>query len=253
MCTVAGASAAALAGASNPPSSGVPQPGATAKRTATAAPQSRQDINGFILIFMVLSGPRQNLWVPRACSAKPGPARPRLTLTTLVGSQCAADASRGPLTQTHRARTHKSRAARCGAGPPVLTGPPAPASRSPRALTSFSHHGRSRCSGDTHTRRQRDAPPGGTSHQLVRRSYQFAPGAPGPGWRGPWSRGTRSCSRRTPLFEAPSYPQILLRSPSFFSKAPVRSERTGVMAVRAHLDRGSHSLAPVLSVLCDLD
>jgi hypothetical protein len=45
----------------------------------------------------------------------------------------------GLLARTHGARTHRSRVPRCGAGPPVLTGPPAPASRSPSAHSSGSH------------------------------------------------------------------------------------------------------------------
>jgi hypothetical protein len=51
----------------------------------------------------------------------------------------------GLLARTHGAGTHSSRVPRCGAGPPVLTGPPAPASRSPLAHNSSSLHGRAAC------------------------------------------------------------------------------------------------------------
>jgi len=51
----------------------------------------------------------------------------------------------GLLARTHNAGTHRSRVPRCGAGPPVWTGPPAPASRSPWAHTPCSLHGRAGC------------------------------------------------------------------------------------------------------------
>jgi hypothetical protein len=52
-----------------------------------------------------------------------------------------ATVARELLARTHSAGTHRSRVPRCGAGPPVWTGPPAPASRSPRAHRSCSLHG----------------------------------------------------------------------------------------------------------------
>jgi hypothetical protein len=65
----------------------------------------------------------------------------------------------GLLARTHRARKHRSRVPRCGAGPPVWTGPPAPASRSPMALCSCSLHGHAGCAaGLTGSRRCKVCP-----------------------------------------------------------------------------------------------
>jgi hypothetical protein len=65
----------------------------------------------------------------------------------------------GLLAQTHAAGRHRSRVPRCGAGPPVLTGPPAPASRSPMAHCSCSLHAREGCGAWlTGSRRRRCAP-----------------------------------------------------------------------------------------------
>jgi hypothetical protein len=51
----------------------------------------------------------------------------------------------GLLASAHGAGRHRSRVPRCGAGPPVLTGPPAPASRSPRTHNSWTFHSRAGC------------------------------------------------------------------------------------------------------------
>jgi hypothetical protein len=48
----------------------------------------------------------------------------------------------GPLARAYGAGTHRSRVPRCGAGPPVWTGPPAPASRSLRGDNLGPHPGR---------------------------------------------------------------------------------------------------------------
>jgi hypothetical protein len=121
--------------------------------------------------------------------------------------------------RNHAAGTHRSRVPRCGAGPPVMTGPPAPASRSPRAHCSGSLHGRAddgagfsasrhtRCSPRPHSsqtgiatrpvRAKRARPP----HRL-RALERFVPLAPTSPWASP-AGPPPPASRGTPLTACP--------------------------------------------------
>jgi hypothetical protein len=84
----------------------------------------------------------------------------------------------GLLVRTHSAGTHKSRVPCCGAGPPVLTGPPAPASRSPMAHRSGSHHGQVGYGTGLGASRLGRCPPAASTGDRSGKPYQLVQSAP---------------------------------------------------------------------------
>jgi hypothetical protein len=115
-------------------------------------------------------------------------------------------------------RRHRSRVPRCGAGPPVWTGPPAPASRSPRAHRAGSLHGHAHWgAGFMANRPSRCPPPAALAAKWYGQQTTSCKARPSPSaspW--PWSQ----------LFLSPSLPWLFPSASLAGPPPPASPERT---------------------------